>query len=122
MKIYFFIKNVLFFLFIADSMSINMRGAGHGSSIGLGQAMAGAELLHLNGPGRGWYPRQRQFRPVSVEQLDKLASKSPVGHSQWDSREGHKPVTLPPNLTPKFFHRSPREALRRVTSLLIRKG
>ncbi|XP_026818737.1 uncharacterized protein LOC113557425 isoform X2 [Rhopalosiphum maidis] len=107
---------------MSNSMSINMRGAGHGSSIGLGQAMAGAELLHLNGPGRGWYPRQRQFRPVSVEQLDKLASKSPVGHSQWDSREGHKPVTLPPNLTPKFFHRSPREALRRVTSLLIRKG
>uniref|UniRef100_A0A2S2QIW7 Uncharacterized protein n=1 Tax=Sipha flava TaxID=143950 RepID=A0A2S2QIW7_9HEMI len=107
---------------MSNSLSINMRGAGHGSSIGLGQAMAGAELLHLNGPGRGWYPRQRQFRPVSVEQLDKLASKSPVGHSQWDSREGHKPVTLPPNLTPKFFHRSPREALRRVTSLLIRKG
>ncbi|XP_015374821.1 PREDICTED: uncharacterized protein LOC107169564 [Diuraphis noxia] len=107
---------------MSNSRSINMRGAGHGSSIGLGQAMAGAELLHLNGPGRGWYPRQRQFRPVSVEQLDKLASKSPVGHSQWDSREGHKPVTLPPNLTPKFFHRSPREALRRVTSLLIRKG
>lgn len=106
----------------SDSLSINMRGAGHGSSIGLGQAMAGAELLHLNGPGRGWYPRQRQFRPVSVEQLDKLACKSPVGHSQWDPREGHKPVTLPPNLTPKFFHRSPREALRRVTSLLIRKG
>ncbi|VVC38309.1 Hypothetical protein CINCED_3A011500 [Cinara cedri] len=107
---------------MSNSLSINMRSAGHGSNIGLGQAMAGAELLHLNGPGRGWYPRQRQFRPVSVEQLDKLASKSPVGHSQWDTREGHKPVTLPPNLTPKFFHRSPREALRRVTSLLIRKG
>lgn len=100
-----------------------MRGAGHGSSIGLSHAIVGADLLHMNGPGRGWYPRQRQFRPVSVEQLDKLAaSKSPVGNSQWSSGERHKPVTLPPNLSPKFFNRSPREALRRVTSLLIRKG
>ncbi|XP_050425697.1 uncharacterized protein LOC126836394 isoform X2 [Adelges cooleyi] len=108
---------------MTNSLSINMRGAGHGSSIGLGQAMAGAELLHLNGPGRGWYPRQRQFRPVSVEQLDKLAAcQSPVGHSQWAAGDRHKPVTLPPNLSPKFFNRSPREALRRVTSLLIRRG
>lgn len=29
-------------------------------------------------------------------------------------------MTLPPNITPKFFQRSPRDALRRVTSLLIR--
>lgn len=33
----------------SNSLSINMRG--HGSSICLVQAMAGAELMHLNGPG-----------------------------------------------------------------------
>jgi hypothetical protein len=42
------------------------------------------------------------------------------GHNPWESNR--KPLTLPPNLTPKFFQRSPRDALRRVTSLLIRKG
>ncbi|KAK9510421.1 hypothetical protein O3M35_005212 [Rhynocoris fuscipes] len=78
----------------------------------LTEAMAGAELLRLaGGPGRGWYPRHRQPRPASVEHLDRL------NHSTT-----RKPQTLPPNLTPKFFHRSPREALRRVTSLLIRRG
>lgn len=40
----------------------------------------------------------------------------------WDNSGARKPLTLPPNLTPKFFQKSPREALRRVTSLLIRKG
>ncbi|KAL1124345.1 hypothetical protein AAG570_000974 [Ranatra chinensis] len=85
-----------------------------GTGVSLGEAMAGAELLRLaGGPGRGWYPRQRQGsgRPASVEQLDRLAACT-----------ARKPQTLPPNLSPKFFHRSPREALRRVTSLLIRKG
>ncbi|XP_069677204.1 ras-associated and pleckstrin homology domains-containing protein 1 [Periplaneta americana] len=91
---------------------------------GLSQALAGAELLRLaGGPGRGWYPRHRQQpRPASIEHLDRLAP----GHSApgpWESaRDARKPLTLPPNLSPKFFHRSPREALRRVTSLLIRKG
>uniref|UniRef100_A0A1B6CIF9 Uncharacterized protein n=1 Tax=Clastoptera arizonana TaxID=38151 RepID=A0A1B6CIF9_9HEMI len=96
-------------------------GAGHGmgTSVSLGQAMVGAELLRLAGPGRGWYPRHRQPRPASVEHLDHLAHPS-VNPGPWDS--SRKPLTLPPNLTPKFFHRSPREALRRVTSLLIRKG
>lgn len=92
-----------------------------------GQAMVGAELLRLaGGPGRGWYPRHRQPRPASVEHLDHLAH-SPNPGAPWNTRdrdnaECRKPLTLPPNLTPKFFHRSPREALRRVTSLLIRKG
>lgn len=89
--------------------------------------MVGAELLRLaGGPGRGWYPRHRQPRPASVEHLDHLAH-SPNPGAPWNTRdrdnaECRKPCTLPPNLTPKFFHRSPREALRRVTSLLIRKG
>ncbi|GJQ85993.1 hypothetical protein Trydic_g14937 [Trypoxylus dichotomus] len=87
------------------------------SNSGLEQAIVGAELLRLaGGPGRGWYPKQRQRRPASIEHLDRLAT----GHNPWDSNR--KPLTLPPNLTPKFFQRSPRDALRRVTSLLIRKG
>lgn len=87
------------------------------SNSGLEQALVGAELLRLaGGPGRGWYPKHRNRRPASIEHLDRLAS----GHNPWDS--SRKPLTLPPNLTPKFFQRSPRDALRRVTSLLIRKG
>lgn len=82
----------------------------------LGEAMAGAELLRLaGGPGRGWYPRHRQPRPASVEHLDRIPHP-------WAPHDHRKPQTLPPNLTPKFFHKSPRDALRRVTSLLIRKG
>ncbi|XP_065199630.1 uncharacterized protein LOC135831225 isoform X3 [Planococcus citri] len=99
-------------------------GAGHGTC--LGDAMAGAELLRLTGPGRGWYPRHRQPRPASVEHLDRLTpqglSPSAPTTGAWDTRDARKPLTLPPNLSPKFFQRSPREALRRVTSLLIRKG
>lgn len=92
---------------------------------GLNQAMVGAELLRLaGGPGRGWYPRHRQHRPASIEQLDRLPhSGSSPGSGlpgPWDVGSSRKPMTLPPNITPKFFHRSPREALRRVTSLLIR--
>ncbi|KAJ9583734.1 hypothetical protein L9F63_021922, partial [Diploptera punctata] len=105
---------------------------GHGTGVALGsgglsQALVGAELLRLaGGPGRGWYPRHRQQpRPASIEHLDRLAPGHSPGHntpSPWESRDSRKPLTLPPNLSPKFFHRSPREALRRVTSLLIRKG
>nr|CAD7440246.1 unnamed protein product [Timema bartmani] len=91
----------------------------------LGQALVGAELLRLaGGPGRGWYPRHRQPRPASIEHLDRLTVGHSPGHSNpspWEARDARKPLTLPPNLSPKFFHRSPREALRRVTSLLIRK-
>ncbi|XP_063230980.1 uncharacterized protein LOC134535708 isoform X2 [Bacillus rossius redtenbacheri] len=77
-------------------------------------ALTGAELLRLaGGPGRGWYPRHRQPRPVSIEHLD---------HLPWEARDPRKPLTLPPNLSPRFFQRSPREALRRVTSLLIRRA
>lgn len=87
------------------------------SNSGLEQALAGAELLRMaGGPGRGWYPKHRQRRPASIEHLDRLAP----GQNPWDA--SRKPLTLPPNLTPKFFQRSPRDALRRVTSLLIRKG
>jgi len=105
---------------------------GHATGVALGsgglsQALVGAELLRLaGGPGRGWYPRHRQQpRPASIEHLDRLAPGHSPGHSTpspWESRDSRKPLTLPPNLSPKFFHRSPREALRRVTSLLIRKG
>lgn len=88
------------------------------SNSNLEQALVGAELLRLaGGPGRGWYPRHRNPRPASIEHLDRLTPN----HGRWDA-SSRKPLTLPPNLTPKFFQRSPREALRRVTSLLIRKG
>ncbi|XP_065164695.1 LOW QUALITY PROTEIN: uncharacterized protein [Atheta coriaria] len=87
------------------------------SNSGLEQAYMGAEMMRMaGGPGRGWYPKQRQRRPASIEHLDRLAP----GQNPWDA--SRKPLTLPPNLTPKFFNRSPRDALRRVTSLLIRKG
>lgn len=79
-----------------------------------GIPLAGAEVLRLTGgPARGWYPRHRQPRPASSEHLDRLPLPA-----AWDT--ARKPMTLPPNITPKFFHRSPRDALRRVTSLLIR--
>ncbi|CAG9862701.1 unnamed protein product [Phyllotreta striolata] len=91
------------------------------SQTGLEQAIAGAELLRLaGGPGRGWYPKQRHRRPASIEHLDRTTA----GANPWGgdgTGGGRKPQTLPPNLTPKFFQRSPRDALRRVTSLLIKK-
>lgn len=79
-------------------------------------------MLRLaGGPARGWYPRQRHPRPASTENLDRLNPQGSI--RAWDTGTGsRKPLTLPPNLTPKFFNKSPREALRRVTSLLIRKG
>lgn len=78
-------------------------------------------LRMAGGPARGWYPKQRNNKPVSTEHLDRL---HPLGSVRaWDSgTNSRKPFTLPPNITPKFFHKSPRAALRRVTSLLIRKG
>lgn len=110
---------------IQTSGYLRTVSTGHGTC--LGDAMAGAELLRLTGPGRGWYPRHRQPRPASVEHLDRLTPQglspnAPTGGGTWEGREAGKPLTLPPNLSPKFFQRSPREALRRVTSLLIRKG
>lgn len=86
-------------------------------------------LRMAGGPARGWYPKQRHHhRPASTENLDRLnAQGSLQRNNAWDSSAAagtgsRKPLTLPPNLTPKFFNKSPREALRRVTSLLIRKG
>lgn len=74
-------------------------------------------LRIAGGPGRGWYPKQKQNRPVSNENLDRIHS---TGRS-WDaSAASRKPLTLPPNLSPHFFKKSPTDALRRVTSLLIR--
>ncbi|XP_058456016.1 rho GTPase-activating protein gacU isoform X2 [Malaya genurostris] len=88
----------------------------------ISQAFANGEMLRLaGGPARGWYPKQRQARPASTEQLDRLHPQGSL--RAWEAGTGsRKPLTLPPNLTPKFFNKSPREALRRVTSLLIRKG
>lgn len=88
----------------------------------ISQAFANGEMLRLaGGPARGWYPKQRQARPVSTEHLDRLHPQGSL--RAWEAGTGsRKPLTLPPNLTPKFFNKSPREALRRVTSLLIRKG
>ncbi|XP_014297989.1 uncharacterized protein LOC103571062 isoform X2 [Microplitis demolitor] len=100
---------------------------------GLEQAIIGTELLRLaGGPNRGWYPTRRganQPRPASIEHLERL-------NSAYESRlptagEQRKPLTLPTNITPnKYFGQSKhssatsgtREALRRVTSLLIKKG
>lgn len=74
-------------------------------------------LRIAGGPGRGWYPKQKQNRPVSNENLDRIHC---TGRS-WDaSAASRKPLTLPPNLSPHFFKKSPTDALRRVTSLLIR--
>lgn len=83
---------------------------------------ANGELVRLSGlPARGWYPKQRQTRSsASTEHLDRLGTMR-----AWETASAsRKTTTLPPNMTPpKFFNKSPREALRRVTSLLInRKG
>ncbi|XP_033226818.1 uncharacterized protein LOC117179282 isoform X2 [Belonocnema kinseyi] len=98
---------------------------------GLEQAIIGTELLRLaGGPNRGWYPTRKanQPRPASIEHLERL-------NSAYDARlpgagDQRKPQTLPTNITPnKYFGQSKhsstsstREALRRVTSLLIKKG
>lgn len=77
-------------------------------------------------PARGWYPKQRHTRTTaSTEHLDRLHQGSLRAWEMSNSGGKRKPTTLPPNMTPpKFFNsKSPREALRRVTSLLInRKG
>lgn len=73
------------------------------------------------GPARGWYPKQRQNRPASTENLDRINAHGSCRPFDTGSNT-RKPLTLPPNLSPNFFNKSPREALRRVTSLLIRKG
>ncbi|XP_055645081.1 uncharacterized protein LOC129780626 isoform X2 [Toxorhynchites rutilus septentrionalis] len=88
----------------------------------ISHAFANGEMLRLaGGPARGWYPKQRHPRPASTENLDRLHPQGSL--RAWETGTGsRKPLTLPPNLTPKFFNKSPREALRRVTSLLIRKG
>lgn len=76
-------------------------------------------LRIAGGPARGWYPKQRQNRPASNENLDRIH----CANRAWDSgNSNRKPLTLPPNLSPNFFKKSPTDALRRVTSLLIRKG
>lgn len=98
---------------------------------GLEQAIIGTELLRLaGGPNRGWYPTRKanQPRPASIEHLERLNNAyDPRLAGSGDQR---KPLTLPTNITPnKYFGQSKhssasstREALRRVTSLLIKKG
>ncbi|XP_030381254.1 uncharacterized protein LOC115629078 isoform X2 [Scaptodrosophila lebanonensis] len=90
----------------------------------INHALASNEMLRMTGaPARGWYPKQRSLRPASTENIDRLASvrvwDNPAGMS--GTGQSRKPLTLPPNLTPSFLNKSPREALRRVTSLLITK-
>lgn len=110
---------------------MNGEGAsalGSGRQRNINQVLASTEMLRLaGGPARGWYPKQRQNRPSSAENLDKLHPQGSLRAWENSSSTGtgsRKPLTLPPNLTPpKFFNsKSPRDALRRVTSLLIRKG
>lgn len=104
----------------SSSSAATTSGYRRGTGGSFEQAYVGAELLRLaGGPGRGWYPKQRHRRPASIEHLDRMMATSGA-HNPWEP--SRKPLTLPPNLTPKFFQRSPRDALRRVTSLLIRKG
>lgn len=64
-------------------------------------------LRIAGGPARGWYPK-----PVSNENLDRIH----CGGRAWDAGTSSR------NLSPNFFKKSPTDALRRVTSLLIRKG
>lgn len=85
----------------------------------MNHALLSNEMLRIaGGPGRGWYPKQKQNRPVSNENLDRIHNTA----RSWDaSASSRKPLTLPPNLSPHFFKKSPTaDALRRVTSLLIR--
>ncbi|XP_039480761.1 uncharacterized protein LOC120444861 isoform X2 [Drosophila santomea] len=120
----------------STSTSINMGasilgigGGNYGTSQicrqrSINHALASNEMLRMTGaPARGWYPKQRGMRPVSTENIDRLASMriwdNPTGMS--GIGQSRKPLTLPPNLTPSFLNKSPREALRRVTSLLITK-
>ncbi|KAF9415940.1 hypothetical protein HW555_006572, partial [Spodoptera exigua] len=115
---------ILYALITDTGSSATLGGYGRGSVMGATGVCTGADLLRMGGPPRGWYPRQRH-RPASTEHLDRLttSSKMAVEHPvAWEGSAARKPLTLPPNLTPKFFQKSPREALRRVTSLLIRKG
>lgn len=102
--------------------TISSTGRQHHRSINHA-LQANGELMRLPGlPARGWYPKQRHARSsASTENLDRLHQGS---MRAWDASASRKPTTLPPNMTPpKFFNKSPREALRRVTSLLInRKG
>ncbi|XP_046401572.1 titin [Ischnura elegans] len=106
----------------------------------------GAQQASSSSSSQHQHPAHNRPRPASTEHLDRLTSAPAPGSTAWDLHGygparavvgggaaaltgicgpgpgARKPLTLPPNLTPKFFHRSPREALRRVTSLLIRKG
>jgi hypothetical protein len=86
---------------------------------------ANGELMRIGLPARGWYPKQRHTRTTaSTEHLDRLHQGSMRAWEMSNTGGKRKPTTLPPNMTPpKFFNKSPRDALRRVTSLLInRKG
>nr|XP_013119211.1 unnamed protein product [Stomoxys calcitrans] len=90
----------------------------------INHALASNEMLRLAGaPQRGWYPKQRSMRPASTENIDRICTMRVWDGTPAMSGTGpaRKPLTLPPNLTPSFLNKSPREALRRVTSLLITK-
>uniref|UniRef100_A0A182K5J2 Uncharacterized protein n=1 Tax=Anopheles christyi TaxID=43041 RepID=A0A182K5J2_9DIPT len=111
-----------------SSLGSSVVGISASTTIGsrqrsISQALANGEMLRLaGGPARGWYPKQRHPRPASTENLDRLHPQGSLRAWEAAGTGSRKPLTLPPNLTPKFFNKSPREALRRVTSLLIRKG
>lgn len=120
------IKQTKFFcIFFTKILLVGCTTIGSGRHRSINQALqANGDMLRLAGlPARGWYPKQRHARSAaSTEHLDRLHQGS---LRAWDTGTGNsrKPLTLPPNITPpKFFNKSPREALRRVTSLLIRKG
>ncbi|KFB44271.1 AGAP009860-PA-like protein [Anopheles sinensis] len=111
-----------------SSLGSSVVGISASTTIGsrqrsISQALANGEMLRLaGGPARGWYPKQRHPRPASTENLDRLHPQGSLRAWEAAGTGSRKPLTLPPNLTPKFFNKSPREALRRVTSLLIRKA
>jgi hypothetical protein len=91
----------------------NPRGFNH-------TIQANGAMMPISGlPARGW--RRQPRASASTEHLDRLQGSLRA----WESTATRKTTTLPPNMTPpKFFNsKSPRDALRRVTSLLInRKG
>lgn len=69
----------------------------------------------------GWYPKQRHPRLSSTENIERDSLQRSI--RAWDTvTYNKKPLTLPPNFTPKFFNKSPRDTFRRVTSMLIRKS
>ncbi|XP_063698803.1 putative uncharacterized protein DDB_G0277255 isoform X2 [Culicoides brevitarsis] len=65
-------------------IGIGASALGSGRQRNLNQVLASSEMLRLaGGPARGWYPKQRQNRPSSAENLDKLHPQGSL--RAWDT-------------------------------------